>query len=280
VRIIFGICAVAALALAPQVALSRTDDGAGQAPLDQIEDAPLIEWDEPELFAQQAPPNPTRPVVTPPVVTPPATTPPTTVTPPVVTPPAVTPPVAAPPAPSDVPDANVEPEEPVDPAAPPEENMSEEDFSLGDIPVVETIELTAEKARNALTVYVLVRDKYKDAALEDFENLQDFVDQAPQGKTFEADIKAAGFANVIEWNTTITTLSFAYDNMRDDQTAAIKEQIAEIEKDTEIAADMRERMIAALTAMIPSDNNKKILEDLNADPAFKDKLPLLETEGE
>jgi hypothetical protein len=275
VRRIFGICAVAALALAPQEALSRIDEGAPQAPLDHIEDAPLIEWDEPELFAQQAPTSPA-----PPVVTPPATTPPTAVTPPGVTPPVVTPPVAAPPAPSDVPDAAVEPEEPVDPAAPPEENMSEEDFSLGDIPVVETIELTAEKARNALTVYVLVRDKYKDAALEDFENLQDFVDQAPQGKAFETDVKAAGFANVTEWNTTITTLGFAYENMRDDQTAAIKEQIVEIQNDTEIATEMRERMITALTAMIPSDNNKKILEDLNADPAFKDKLPLLETEGE
>lgn len=258
-KIFAVISAVATLALAPSEAFSRAEMGADSPVGDQIEDVPLIQWDEPELLAQQ----------TPSVVTPPA------VTPPVVAPPAVTPP-----APTVTPETPAEPEVPLDPETPVEENMSEEDFSLGDIPVVETIELTPEKARSALTVYVLVREKYKDAALEDFENLQDFVDQAPQGKTFESDIKAAGFANVTEWNTTITTLGFAYENLRDDQTAEIKEQIVEIKNDTEIAVEMQERMIAALNAMIPSDNNKKIIEDLNIDPVFKDKLPLLETEGE
>ncbi len=248
-KIFAAICALIALAFVPDKALSRTDQSNEHIVADQMEEAPLIQWDEPELFAQQAPP-----VVTPPVPTLPA-------------------PLEPPKTPPDA-------EEPVDPAAALEEDMSEDDFSLGDIPVVETIELTPVNARNALTVYVLVREKYKDAALEDFENLQDFVDQAAQGKTFEADIKAAGFANVIEWNTTITTLGFAYENLRDDQTSAIKEQIAEIQNDTEIAEDMRNRMIAALNAMIPSQNNKKIIEDLNVDPAFKDKLPLLETEGE
>ena len=136
------------------------------------------------------------------------------------------------------------------------------------------------KARKALDVYVLVREKYKDAALEDFENLQDFVDQSPVGKAFEADIKAAGFTDVTEWNTTITTLSFAYDNSVDDQTAEIKQQITELQADTEMAQDMRDRMITALNAMIPSDNNKKILDELKADPAYAEKLKLLETEAE
>ncbi len=123
---------------------------------------------------------------------------------------------------------------------PPEENMPEDDFSIGDIPVVETLELTSDKARKALDTYILVREKYKDAQLEDFENLQDFVDQAPQGKAFEADVKAAGFVDVTEWNTTITTLSFAHDNSIDDQTGDIKQQITELEADTDMADDMRD----------------------------------------
>jgi hypothetical protein len=163
---------------------------------------------------------------------------------------------------------------------PTQDGAAEDDFSIGDIPVVETLELTLEKARKALDVYILVREKYKDAALEDFENLQDFVDQAPVGKAFEADVKAAGFADVTEWNTTITTLSFAYDNSIDDQTAEIKQQITELQADTEMAADMRDRMITALNAMIPSDNNKKVLDELKSDAAYSEKLKLLETEAE
>jgi hypothetical protein len=260
------------LTVSSAAAYARVETSTEQMHLAPIAEVPLIYWDENELLAEQTQVQPPVSVTVPPAPVPAAPAP---VTPlPNVTPPAAPAIPIAPVAPETAPDDSA------DPATPPEENMSEDDFSLGDIPVVETLELTADKARNALNVYVVVRDKYKDAALEDFENLQDFVDQSPQGKAFEADIKAAGFPNVTEWNTTITTLSFAYDNQRDDQTSSIKDQVTELQNDPEIAQDMKDRMIAALNSMIPSENNKKVLEGLLSDPAFKDKLSLLETEGE
>ena len=227
----------------------------------------LVQLEAPDLFAEQAPavPPTTSPAL-------PPSLPPAPAAP--VVPPALTPaPDATPPAPGDTPEVT-------DPAGPAVDGAAEEDFSLGDIPIVETIELTTDKAKKALDTYVLVRDKYKDAQLENYENLQDFVDQSPQGKAFEADVKAAGFPNVIEWNTAITTLSFAYDNSVNDQTLAIKQQIEELKVDTETAADMRERMTKALQSMIPSENNKKVLEEVKADPAYIDKLKMLETETE
>lgn len=151
---------------------------------------------------------------------------------------------------------------------------------MGDLPVIETVELTADTAKKALDAYVLLSEKYKDAELENYENLQDFVDQAPQGKAFEADVKAAGFATVNDWNTAVTTISFAYANIVDDQTTDIRQQIEEIKQDTEMAQDMRDRMIAALTAMIPSDNNRKIVEELMKDPVYGEKIKQLETEEE
>ncbi len=166
------------------------------------------------------------------------------------------------------------------PAQDNEEDSVDDEFSLGDLPIVETVELTMDSAKRAVDAYLLVRDKYKDAELENFENLQDFVDQAPQGKAFEADIKAVGFANVIDWNTVVTTISFAYANIIDDQTDDIRQQIDEIKADTEMAQDMRDRMIAALSAMIPSDNNKKIVEDMIKDPVYGAKVKALETEEE
>ena len=227
----------------------------------------LVQLEAPDLFAEQAPavPPTTSPAL-------PPSLPPAPAAP--VVPPALTPaPDAIPPAPGDTPEVT-------DPAGPAVDGAAEEDFSLGDIPIVETIELTTDKAKKALDTYVLVREKYKDAQLENYENLQDFVDQSPQGKAFEADVKAAGFPNVIEWNTAITTLSFAYDNSVNDQTLAIKQQIEELKTDTETAADMRERMTKALQSMIPSENNKKVLEEVKADPAYIDKLKMLETETE
>jgi hypothetical protein len=155
-----------------------------------------------------------------------------------------------------------------------------DNMSLGEVPQVETIELTDALARKALDVYVLVKDKYKDAELENYENLQDFVDQNPKGKEFEADVKAAGFASVNDWNTAITTLGYAYSGTIDDQSADIKQQVGEITADTTIAQDMKDRMIASLNALIPSDNNKKVITALIADQAYNDKLKQLDVNGE
>jgi hypothetical protein len=254
----------AALALTAALGEAAVDKSLPGVEVRRFDSVPLMQWDEPELWAEQVP----APVAPPPPV----------VTPPAPVPQPVPVPSATPPAPlpdASTPDPVPTPGDAVDTADP-----GEEDPSLGDVPVVETIELTADTAKKALDTYLLVRDKYKDAELENYENLQDFVDQAPQGKAFEADVKAAGFPNVTEWNTTVTSLSFAYDNSVNDQTADTKQQIAELEKDTETAADMRERMIKALKAMIPSDNNKKVLDALKADPAYAEKLKILETETE
>jgi hypothetical protein len=251
-----------ALLTVPETAVARVFEVSTADDLRTIEDAPLLDFYLQDEMAQQQPP---------------------------VVPPAA--PVEK--APEQLPAATDEPapDMPVEPVLPPatgEEKTqmptegagSEDDFSLGDIPIVETVELSADVARKALDTYVLVREKYKDAALENFENLQDFVDQTPQGKLFEADVKAAGFADVNAWNTTITTLSFAYDNSIEDQTADIQQQISELQADVEMAQDMRERMITALKAMIPSDNNKKVLAELKLDAAYADKLKLLESEAE
>jgi hypothetical protein len=170
--------------------------------------------------------------------------------------------------------------DPSQPAGEAGEGISPDDMSLGQIPLIETVELTADIARRAVDAYVLVKEKYKDAELELYENLQDFVDQTAPGKEFEADIKAAGFATVTEWNVAITTAGFAYTGVIDDQSADIQLQIKEIQDDAELAQDMKDRMIASLKAMIPSDNNRKVIQELINDPAYAERLKLLETEEE
>ncbi len=155
-----------------------------------------------------------------------------------------------------------------------------EELSLGEIPVIETVELTPDLAKRALESYIAAREKYVNSDLEQFENLQDFVDQTEDGKAFEADIKAAGFANVTDWNLAITTLGLTYGSIVDDQTPDLLMQIQEVEQDTEMAQDIKDRMVKALKALIPSDNNRKVVDDLLNDPVYGDKLKLLDIEEE
>jgi hypothetical protein len=199
-------------------------------------------------------------------------------------------PLEVPPAPSPLPPATQSPapaETPGAPSADPNGGVASEDgdtpdeeLSLGEIPLIETMELTPDLARRALDSYIAAREKFVNSDLEQYEDLQEFVDSTEDGKAFEADIKAAGFANVNDWNLAITTLGLAYSSVVDDQTPDLLLQIEEVEQDTEMAQDIKDRVIKALKALIPSDNNRKVIEDLFDDPVYGEKLKLLDTEEE
>lgn len=165
-------------------------------------------------------------------------------------------------------------------AAPDDGADSQDDLSIGEIPDIKIVDLTLDKAKAAVDTYSLLKDKYKDAKLEDYETLQEFVDKDPMGKAFDADVKAAGFSDVETWNQTITTVSTTYSNMINDQTADTQAQIADVEKDTELAKDMKDKLLASLRALIPTDNNRKVVQSLMDDANYKDKIKLLESEEE
>ena len=165
---------------------------------------------------------------------------------------------------------------PVDPSA----ADTEGNMSVGEIDTVETEELTPETARKALDAYVLVQEKYKDSAMSDYQDLQEFVDKDPKGKEFEANIKNFGFKDVNDWNLAVTTLGVTYNNQLNDQTADIKQQIDEVTADTTMAQDMKDRLIKNLKTSIPSENNRKIVEDITKDAAYADKIKLLESTEE
>lgn len=154
------------------------------------------------------------------------------------------------------------------------------ELSLGEIPTIETIELTPDIAKRALDTYLSVREKYANTDLDQFEDLQDFVDKTEDGRAFEADIKAAGFVNVSDWNLAISTLTLTYSSLIDDQTAELQQQISEVENDTELAQDMKDKMVKALKSLIPSANNKTAVAELMKDPEYGPKLKQIDTEEE
>lgn len=222
--------------------------------------------------------TPVKPTVTtapatPPVVTPVPTAPPSVApapaTPPVVAPAPATPPAVTPP-------AKGEQAPPADPSA----ADTEGDMSVGEIATVETEELTADMARKALDAYFLIQEKYKDSPLADYQDLQEFVDKDPRGKEMEADVKSFGFKDVNDWNLAVTTLGVTYNNQLNDQTVDIKQQIVDVTADTTMAQDMKDRMVKNLQAMIPSDNNRKIVEEITKDAAYADRIKLLESTDE
>lgn len=215
---------------------------------------------------------------TPPVTTDPAKPP--VVAPAPATPPEVVKPVE--PAPAPAPAPAVEPPVPNAETAPvdPSAADTEGDMSVGEIDTVETEELTPELARKAIDAYMMVQEKYKDSPLADYQDLQEFVDKDPKGKELDADVKSFGFKDVNDWNLAVTTIGVTYNNQLNDQTAEINQQIADVTADTTIAQDMKDRMIKNFKASIPSENNRKIIEDISKDVAYADKIKLFESTEE
>jgi hypothetical protein len=169
------------------------------------------------------------------------------------------------------------------PAQPPpdiaeEDTVPPDEMSLGEVPPAQTVELTVDLAKKAIDAFVLVRDKYADSALYQYETLEEFVTKTEEGKKFESDINSFGFTNVDEWNVAISTVGLTYTAVSEGPENDVASQIEEIKADMTIAKDMKDRMIASLTSLIPSENNKKVIAELMNDETYREKLKLLAEE--
>ena len=170
------------------------------------------------------------------------------------------------------------PDAPADPSAADQQGSG--DVSLGEAADIQTEELTPDLARKALDGYAMVHEKYQDSPLEDYSDLQEFVDKDPKGQQFETDIKAFGFSSVSDWNLAVTSVSVAYNNVLDDQTADIKQQIEDVQKSADMAQDMKDKTVKSLQASIPSENNTKIIQNMIKDKVYGEKIKLLESSEE
>jgi hypothetical protein len=147
--------------------------------------------------------------------------------------------------------------------------------SAGDLDVQD---LTVDAAKRAIDAFAEVRDKYNDAGMENYESLEDFVAETQAGKRLESEIREFGFSDIGDWNETIMLVGIAYSAFVYDYAADLRQQIREIRDDRTIDDDMRAQLIAGLNALMPSRNNRVVMQELFNDQAYRDKLRLLEEE--
>jgi hypothetical protein len=148
------------------------------------------------------------------------------------------------------------------------------------ISTVETVELTPDMAKRAIDGFVKLKNSYQDTDIAEYESLEQFVAQAKEGPALEKDIKSFGFKTVGEWNTVITSVSFAYAALSGTHEDEIRQELENIEKEVDLDQQMKKSLIEGLQSMLPSDNNKKIIADLNKQKDWAEKLKLLEEAAE
>ena len=169
-----------------------------------------------------------------------------------------------------LPDENAFPEET------PELKVPDYPAEFADLPPITVIELDEDTARRALDAYEKVGTKYNDKGLADYDSLEQFVAKTDAGKKLEAEIRAFGFDNISEWDAAITSVTVAYNTILHDQTADIRSQIASVKADKSLTPEKKNRIIASLGALIPSEHNKDVIQKLMKDPVYQAKLGLIE----
>ena len=148
------------------------------------------------------------------------------------------------------------------------------------ISTVETIELTSDMAKRAIDGFVKLKNSYQDTDIAEYESLEQFVAEAKQGPALEKDIKSFGFKTVGEWNIAITSVSFAYAALSGTHEDEIRQELENIRNEVDLDEQMKTSLIEGLQSMLPSDNNKKIVADLNKQKDWAEKLKLLEESAE
>lgn len=148
------------------------------------------------------------------------------------------------------------------------------------IATAETIELTPDIAKRAIDGFVKLKNSYQDTDIAEYESLEQFVAEAKEGPALEKDIKSFGFTTVGEWNIAITSVSFAYAALSGTHEDEIKQELENIKNEVDLDAQMKKSLIEGLQSMLPSDNNKKIVGDLNKQKDWAEKLKLLEDTAE
>ena len=143
---------------------------------------------------------------------------------------------------------------------------------------LDTEDLTVDAAKRAIDAFAEVRDKYNDAGMENYNSLEEFVAETEAGKRLEAEIMAYGFSDITDWNDTIMAVGIAYSAFVYDYAADLRQQIREIRDDPTIDDEMRAQLIAGLNALMPSRNNRIVMQELFNDQSYRDKLRLLEEE--
>jgi hypothetical protein len=149
-------------------------------------------------------------------------------------------------------------------------------YEINEIPALEKIRLTEDVAKRALDAFAEIGSKYDDKGLNDYPTLKEFVEKTEAGKQLEAEVKKHGFGDIVEWNTAIMNVSFAFGALLEDQEEDIRAQIASVRGDKSLSEDKKQRIIASLNALIPSKENIEVVRKLQKQTDYMKKLNLLD----
>lgn len=136
---------------------------------------------------------------------------------------------------------------------------------------VPQVELTESSARGAIDAYMAIRDKYGDEmpALKKGRTSLDALDTL-QG--VESIVGGHGFTDTSDWNNTLVSVAMAYGFNKEGRSEEVEKSIAKIKRNAELPDTLKQKMIAMIEGVRPSENNLAVVKALMADQTYAEKL--------
>lgn len=141
----------------------------------------------------------------------------------------------------------------------------------GEVPQVPQVELTDATARSAIDAYLDIDKKYgnqipeltgRGSSLEAFSTLQGV----------ESIVGGHGFADTSNWHKTLVSVAVAYGFAQEGRSAEVEKSVAKIKGNAEIPDSLKQKMIAMIEGVRPSDNNLTVVRALMKNDDYGPKL--------
>ncbi|HHN67713.1 MAG TPA: hypothetical protein ENK15_06725 [Thermopetrobacter sp.] len=142
------------------------------------------------------------------------------------------------------------------------------------------VTLTVDKAKAALDAMLELREKYADAGLKNVKGgLQGMIDamkSSPMAGKIVADLRKRGFKGIEDWMLNFVTAGMAVSYVRGKRMGRdLDKKIAEIAANRNMPAQMKEKLLGMLRAMVPSPANIEVAKKLLADETVVEKIKRL-----
>ena len=144
------------------------------------------------------------------------------------------------------------------------------------------VTLTVDKAKAAIDAMLELRAKYADAGLKNVKGgLQGMIDamkSSPVADNIVADLKKRGFRGIEDWMLNFVTTGMAVSYVRGKRMGRdLDKKIAEIAANRNMPAQMKEKLLGMLRAMVPSPANVEVAKKLLADETVVEKIKRLQS---
>ncbi len=139
--------------------------------------------------------------------------------------------------------------------------------------------LTLETAKRAIDSLIMLREKYRDQKFKGSQpgpaGVIEGMKNSAVRERILADLKKYGFDSIEDWVGKFVSTGMAISYVQRNKDGAFDRKIEQIRQNSNMTPQMKKRLLAIMTALVPPKGNAEVARQLLADPEYARKAAKL-----